>query len=260
MTLAAPVLKAYTMGITKEDFVAELTRHQKADDFMRGGYWNGQKGCAVGCSLESVSKLKGITVKHNDHKSYETHLGIPEWLAFTEDSIFEGMSEERSRAWPVAFAKAIKSGADLEKAKTPYLIMLLEHTLVSMSEVKYDEEKFPDVAAAIKGSEAAVKTMIEAHKSGGDLQAAESAWSAARSAAESAWSAAWSAARSAAESAWSAAWSAARSAAESARSAAWSAAESAAWSAAGSAAESAAGSAAYDYYADRLIEILKDCK
>jgi len=54
-----------------------------------------------------------------------------------------------------------------------------------------------------------------------------------------------------------AAWSAARSAA-------WSAAESAAWSAAESAArsaaESAAESAAYEKFADKLLELMRECK
>jgi hypothetical protein len=80
--------------------------------------------------------------------------------------------------------------------------------------------------------------------------ARSAAWSAARSAARSA---AWSAARSAA---WSAAESAAWSAAESARSAAESAAESAAWSAARSAAWSAARSAARSATNEMLTQMV----
>jgi hypothetical protein len=248
--MTTPLL-AYKKGIKKRDFVAELEAHARADNFLKGTYDKGEKGCAVGCSLKSVAKLKGITLTPSDHREYEAHLGIPEWLARLEDTLFEGMTLERSKTWPVEFAKAIRIGSNLEKAKMPFLVMVLEHSLSSLDACVYDEAAHPQVKAAIEGSRAAVKQMIAAQKSGNeaDIQAARSAaesaaWSA-RSAARSADSAAWSA--------WPAAWSA-RSAAWSARSAAWSA-ESAAWSA-----ESAAWSAesAYDYYGNRLIEILRE--
>ena len=32
-----------------------MKRHQKADKFLKGTYWNGEKGCAVGCGLHSMS-------------------------------------------------------------------------------------------------------------------------------------------------------------------------------------------------------------
>jgi hypothetical protein len=261
-------MKAYTLTISKEEFVTELKKHREADNFIRGTYWRDGKGCAVGCGIESISRTKGIELAKDDHAEYERHLGIPEWLARVEDGFFENMSVEKSKDWPVRFAEAIHPGADLEKVKTPFIIMLLEHALASVDAAKFDAEKFPEVAKAVAGSKAAVLEMIAAHREGRYLSA-EAARSAARSAEEAAWSAArsaWSAARSAARSAWSAAWSAeeaARSAARSAEEAAWSAARSAARSAeeaAWSAARSAAWSAAYDYYAERLLEMLSECK
>jgi hypothetical protein len=249
-------MKAYEATITKTEFVRELKKHQKADDFIRGTYFNSTsgKGCAVGCSLESVSRLKKLKFSFDDHTLYEKHLGIPEWLARVEDTLFEGMTEERSKTWPVEFAEAIHPGADLEKVRVPFIVMLLEHTLQSMDSVKFDREKWPDVAKAIEGSRAAVKQMIKAQKSGdrGAIDEARSAALSAYSAAYSAYSAAYSA-YSAAYSAYSAAlsaYSAARSAYSAARSA-YSAARSA---------DSAARSAAYNHYADRLIEMLKGCK
>lgn len=109
-------MKSYSTTITKEEFVKELEAHQKADDFIRGEYWNNEtaKGCAVGCSLESISRIKKLKFALDDHQLYETHLGIPEWLARLEDKIFENMSIERSKIWPVDFAKAIPIGVNLE--------------------------------------------------------------------------------------------------------------------------------------------------
>ena len=117
-------MQAYTQTITKAEFVKELRAHQKADNFISGSYWNEeqQKGCAVGCSLESISRIKKIKFSFDDHSMYPKHLGIPEWLARLEDAIFEGVSIERSKRWPVEFAEAINEGADLEKIKTPFLI------------------------------------------------------------------------------------------------------------------------------------------
>ncbi len=174
---------AYTKGITKKDFVEEMKAHQVADNFLKGTYDKDEKGCSVGCALKSVAKLKGISLEFNEHKEFENHLGVPEWLARLNDTIFEGVSLERSKLWPVEFAEAINDGSDLDKVKTPFLIFILKNSLKSVRNTKYDQDKFPDVKKAIEQTEAAVIEMIRCHENGLDLTAAESA----------AWSAAWSA-------------------------------------------------------------------
>ena len=174
-------LKAYHGKIeTKKFYVNRMKQHIKADELVRGNAWDGEKGCAVGCTLN----------KYN-HKAYETELGIPEWLAKVEDTLFEGMSLKKSKTFPKLFLEAIKPGVDLEKAKAPFIVFILKSTLKSMDRVKFDKEKNPDVVEAIKGSKAAVQQMIDCWNKGTDRSAA---WSAARSAARSA---AWSAAESA---------------------------------------------------------------
>jgi len=112
---------------------------------------------------------------------------------------------------------------------------------------------------AIEAKQSWLKGEIDDKELSAARSAAESAWSAAESAA---WSAARSAAQSAAE---SAAWSAARSAAQSAaRSAVWSAesvARSAAWATTWSAARSAVWSAAQlKFQINTLIELIKEEK
>ena len=258
-------MKAYTETITKKEFLTELKKHQKADNFIRGKYWSDGKGCAVGCSLKSLDTVKKLGIKDfGNHKQYETYLGIPEWLARVEDGIFEGVSVERSKTWPVEFASAINTGADLEKAKAPFMICVLERTL-NIKEVKED--------LSVLNS---IKDVIAKGPSAAESSAWSEAWSEARLAARSvarlaARSVAWFAARSAAESAAeSAARLAAMSVAESAayefearfeaRSAAMSVAWSAAWFAARSSAWFAVRSVAYEFYADELIKILKKIK
>lgn len=137
-------MKAYKNGITKKQFIAETLAHKKADNFIQGVYNEGLKGCAVGCALKSVAKIKGIQIEFNNHKEYETHLGIPKWLAHLEDRIFEGVSVERSKKWPLEFARAISEGSDLEKVKAPFMIYVMQSALKA-----FDNDKYPDIVQSI---------------------------------------------------------------------------------------------------------------
>lgn len=233
-------MKAYECGITKKEFVKEMKMHAKMDAFIKGTYGESEdgifKGCSVGCALHSVSRLKGTALDTGDHELFEKYLGVPEWLARLNDTLFENLPEERSKKWPVEFSEAINEGADLDKIKTPYLVYILTENLKTLDSLKVDKEH-TQVIKAIEQTRAATLQVIKAHESDDkdELSAAESA---ARSAAESV---AWAAAESAAE---SAAWAA--------RSAAWSAAWSVAWS--------AAESAAFVPHADKLLEMIRECK
>ncbi len=249
-------MKAYSQGISKVEFVMETKKHAKLDEFIKGSYWNPDKGkgCAVGCAVQTINKIKGLGIpssSFNQHPLMETHLGIPKFLALVEDTIFEGLSTKRSKLWPVQFASAIKSGSDLESIKVPFLIVILKSSLASMSKVKFNKKANPEVAAALSASKAAIAQTIKALRSGSPEElrlAREAAYSAAYSAAYAANSAAYSAANSA--------YSAANSAAYSA---AYSAASSAARSAANSAREKATEKT-YAYLADELLKLIKKAK
>jgi hypothetical protein len=212
----------------KRKYLARVSAHAKADEIVKGRYWENGKGCAIGCTIHS-----------SNHNAYEKELGVPKWLAIVEDVLFEGMLMNSAQKWPEQFLKAINVGANLEQVKTPFLIFILKNSLKSMKAIKYDKKAFPQVEAAQKQCETAVKEMIRCHKLGFSLSAAYSA-------ADSAYSAADSAAYSAANSA--------------VRSAANSAANSAADSAVYSAVYSAAYSAAYLKFSKELLRLLRVCK
>ena len=212
----------------KEFYISRVRHHRELDNLVQGSGWDNGKGCAIGCTLENY-----------DHNQYEKELGVPEWLARLEDTIFEGLPKKEAMLWPERFLSAVRVGDDLERVKTPFLIYILEQNLISLDALP-DMTLFPEVLKAIEGSRAAVVDVIRCHHENDT----EAAWSAA-----SAESAAWSAAS--AESAASAARSAAESAESAAGSAAWSA-RSAEWGVAWS----VAWSAAYLKYADKLIEII----
>ena len=54
----------------KNKYLARVRAHAKADRLVRGIGWDGQKGCAVGCTLENYQ-----------HAAYDTELGIPQEIA-----------------------------------------------------------------------------------------------------------------------------------------------------------------------------------
>ena len=221
----------------------QLRAHEKADEIIKGRYWEDGKGCAVGCTIHS-----------NQHVEYETRFGIPQVLARLEDTIFEGLPNAEAKTWPVSFMSAIKPGADLSRVHWKFLHWTLTNEGVNPG------INHPLVKDAVKRC-----ADLMADLAAGKTPTESAAWSAraAASAAESAASAAESAARSAAESAASAAESAAESARAAAESAAWSAraarsaAESAAWSAWSASSWMGVKERYYSLMAKKLLSLLK---
>ena len=101
----------------KEKYLGRVRAHAVADEIIKGVYWEGGKGCAVGCSVHS-----------SDHRLYETEMGIPRILARLEDRIFEGLPNELAKSWPERFLEAISVGKDLSKVWKHFAIFLLTDT------------------------------------------------------------------------------------------------------------------------------------
>lgn len=118
----------------KAKYLRRVRAHQKADEIIKGVFWKNGRGCAVGCTIHS-----------SEHKAYETELGIPEWLARVEDTIFEGLPLDRAKLWPQQFLSSTKVGANLEAVKNPFLVFVLQSALNQV-----DKAKLPEAAAAIK--------------------------------------------------------------------------------------------------------------
>ena len=206
----------------KDKYIGRMDAHIKADELIRGiGYENG-KGCAVGCTLNNYS-----------HSRYPIELGMPIWLARLEDKLFEGMSLKKSKTFPLEFLEAIKPGVDLEKVKGPFLIIILKYTLN-----KFDHIKYPNVLKS-------VNTVIDLYEAG---ETDPEKFREARAAADAAYAAddaAAYAADAAAYAAADAAYADADAAADAADAAAYAAAD--------------ARTKAYDYFADELLRLLREC-
>jgi len=98
----------------KTKYLARVKAHRLADELVKGKYWEGGKGCAVGCTVHS-----------GNHSAYEKELGIPQKLARLEDGIFESLPNDKAMEWPEAFLEAVHVGSDLSSVADQFLHWLL---------------------------------------------------------------------------------------------------------------------------------------
>lgn len=128
----------------KEKYLNRLRLHYKADEIIKGTYWENGKGCAVGCTVHS-----------SNHASYESELGIPQILARLEDRIFEGLPNEKAKEFPIQFLEAIPVGVDLDPVWRKFMIwLLIDETEGVIRQAKIDKTKkaIKDVAKAFSDS------------------------------------------------------------------------------------------------------------
>lgn len=102
----------------KEKYVGRVKKHREMDNIIQGQGWTGQKGCAVGCTLENY-----------EHKQYPIELGIPIQLARIEDVIFEGLPVDIALDWPARFLESINVGANLEFVFPKFNLWVLQHVI-----------------------------------------------------------------------------------------------------------------------------------
>jgi hypothetical protein len=227
------MLSFFGESCLKESVVARVKEHQRLDQIVQGTYWDGARGCAIGCVLHS-----------GEHMAYETQLGLPVFLAYLDEHIFESLPPKEAVLWPLRFIEAVPVGADLEMVFPRFMHWLLSDPCGIRQHANTQTLQIID----------ALVTMYAKRIEGSpfDRAAAEAAAEAAGAAAEAAGAAgaaAWAAARAA-----GAAARAAGAAAEATGAAAWAAAR-----AAGAAAEAAgaAGAAAIRRQSDYLISLLE---
>ena len=102
----------------KAKYLNRVRAHARADEIVKGTYWENGKGCCVGCITHCDSFA-------DVHKKIETDLGIPLMLARLSDTIFEGLPDADAKKFPARFVKAPKVGADLSTVGWKFLYWLL---------------------------------------------------------------------------------------------------------------------------------------
>ena len=111
-------------------FIQRVKAHGLADEIVKGKYWEGGKGCAVGC-----------TIHGSDHSKYEVQLGIPTELAYLQDALFEALPDVEAQHFPLQFLEAIPLGADLSRVWDQFHVWLLldeKEGLVAIPDMKPD--------------------------------------------------------------------------------------------------------------------------
>ena len=91
----------FGIGEYKEQFLAGVTEHYHADEIVQGLYWDGAKGCNIGCAVECTVDV---------HGEWSRQTGVPEWLGLLGDTLFEGLSTVDSKHFVVDFHDAIPVG------------------------------------------------------------------------------------------------------------------------------------------------------
>lgn len=156
--------------VTKKKFLFHLKEHKRRDSFLQGQYSGFSKGifrgCAVGCSIRSIAKTLGEGLDFEDHSLYEKYLGVPEWVAVVEDGIFEGISKKRAKTFPVEFGEALNEGSDLNSIKTPFIIYLMEDSLKTLESISVDKEEYKKVFDCVENAKQVVKRTIKVLGSG----------------------------------------------------------------------------------------------
>src|ERR1700743_3604931 len=128
----------------KEKYLARLRAHRLADQIIQGATGQNGKGCAVWCTLDKY-----------DHAPYETELGIPRILAKLEDRIFEGLSVRDSKAFPLAFLKAVPVGKSLDSVWRKFFIWMLvdpQDGVIKYAKTDSGKKAIQDVADLISKS------------------------------------------------------------------------------------------------------------
>jgi len=165
----------------KQKYLDRLKHHMEMDNIIQGTGWENGKGCAVGCTLENY-----------DHSRYTIELGLPVWIAYLEDRIFEGLENKKSKFWPYNFLNSIPVGVDVEIVKHKLAIKRLNRLIEIQEKLLLKNENLSDVINKVICS---VKLVISCHECELNHESCNwsEAWSAEGSAvwsAESAWSAA----------------------------------------------------------------------
>ena len=176
------------------DFIAGMEWHYEQDRIRQRTYGRTCseeefRGCAIACGIHTLALMRGENLDTSEHKNWEL-IGVPEWLARLIDSVFEGLSVDEAREFPVQFARAIRLGKDLDSIKPGIMIYILQSCRSN---------------ADVNGKAAIDQVILLWGRVQSGQSVSDDEWSAAESAAQSAESAVWSAAESAV-------WSAARSA------------------------------------------------
>ena len=100
-----------TLTRNHADLALEVKAHIEADAIVRGDYWDGSRGCFIGCLTHS-----------SDPKPAFERFGLPEPLLRIAENIFETLPDDEGRAFFAALPDAVGcDGKDLTRVHWAFL-------------------------------------------------------------------------------------------------------------------------------------------
>lgn len=101
----------------KTELLARIEFHRQHDQLKQSfGYWDGERGCGVGCLAHASSKA---------HAVLERDFGFPERIGHLVDAMFEGLPRAEAILLPSRLVNAIQVGADLSLVRHQFAHWLL---------------------------------------------------------------------------------------------------------------------------------------
>ena len=154
----------------KETTLKDAIWHQEQDKFQQGVWWEGGKGCSLGCLLHYDNRQHDIFNKASDA------WGLPMYLVKLQEHIFEGSTPKYALAWTARFVEVIPVGVDLDDVCPKIAIYICESV--------------KQYAKGFKGLETVIQGVIDAHIAGSEKQLAAAGDAARDAARDAAWPAA----------------------------------------------------------------------
>ena len=121
--------------LTKVEAIKQAKAHRLADEFQQMGWWDGEKGCSLGCMFNKYTDENWYEIAHE-------RTGIPLDLVCLQEVMFEGLSKADSEFWTEDFYKAVPEHVDLSLVIPKLMVWLME-------DVKQYAKDFPEVLALI---------------------------------------------------------------------------------------------------------------
>ena len=85
----------------KAALLARLEGHRLADEIIQREYWQGSKGCFIGCAIHGNNALK-----------FEHEFGLSIYVARLGEYFFEALPLDKAKTLPVEIIEAIPVGVD----------------------------------------------------------------------------------------------------------------------------------------------------
>lgn len=138
----------------KDMVVGFMKDHQLLDDIIKGSYGETEygkefKGCAVGCTINSINKALGKSYDTNNHKVFEESMGIPTWLAAIQEEFFEVLPCGHDSQFAIEFLESIPVGVNLDIIQWKFYSFIIIESIEAIKNKKNLPENIKQMAIDI---------------------------------------------------------------------------------------------------------------